>query len=256
MFSIIIPTYNNLDLFQQALNSVIEQDYTDYEIIIMDDSTNNDIQSYVKSLNHPMARYYHNEPSLGAVKNWNRGLQLCQGDFIMIMHHDEALKDNNLLSKARKYLENTDIVLCNIEVCNNNKTYNLAPNIIKRLILHIPSLLFSVNCFGPSATFILKRKVMKAFDERLKWFVDVDWYYRLLRDNKSKFISDVFIISHHGHKGQITANINNLTEAVNDARTLRQKYKDDPGVLLSVSLYVNVLQNETIKNLTHKIIGR
>ena len=50
MISIIIPTYNNLELFKRAYNSVISQDEKDVEVIVVDDSSTNDIQNYCLNL--------------------------------------------------------------------------------------------------------------------------------------------------------------------------------------------------------------
>ena len=46
-FTIIIPTYNNLDLFKSAYSSVCKQDFKDYEIVVVDDSEDSSISVYV-----------------------------------------------------------------------------------------------------------------------------------------------------------------------------------------------------------------
>ena len=68
-FTIVIPTYNNLDLFKSAYSSVCKQDFKDYEIVVVDDSDDSSIEDYVSSLNNPNLIYRHHVPSTGAVNN-------------------------------------------------------------------------------------------------------------------------------------------------------------------------------------------
>ena len=70
-FSIIIPTYNNLELFKRAVDSVLIQKNVSYEVIVVDDSTNNNIEDYINKTDLLRIRYYHHKPSKGAVANWN-----------------------------------------------------------------------------------------------------------------------------------------------------------------------------------------
>ena len=86
-FTIVIPTYNNLDLFKSAYSSVCKQDFKDYEIIVVDDSDDSSIADYVSSLNNPILIYRHHVPSAGAVNNWNHGLQLASGKYVIVLHH-------------------------------------------------------------------------------------------------------------------------------------------------------------------------
>ena len=73
-FTIIIPTYNNLSLLKLALSSCQRQRFSDFEVIITDDSTNEVIEEYVSHLHLPWLKYHRNQSSLGAVNNWNHGL--------------------------------------------------------------------------------------------------------------------------------------------------------------------------------------
>jgi glycosyltransferase involved in cell wall biosynthesis len=93
-FCIIIPTYNNLLLTKEAIDSVRCQSVQDFNIIITDDSTNDDIRDYVDSISDQRIRYYANKPSLGPVRNWNRGLELADGKYVILLHHDEKMMDH------------------------------------------------------------------------------------------------------------------------------------------------------------------
>lgn len=256
MFSIILPTYNNKELFARAIQSVLCQQ-GEYHIIVVDDSTNNDIEDYVASLDHTSITYIHNKPSLGAVKNWNSGLQLAQGDYIIIMHHDEAFATKDHLVKIQSQMESgADVVLSRIQVSlTNGKTYGLYNKFIKQLMLRHPCLCIAINSFGPCAC-IAFRRCDTLFNEDMRWFVDVEWYYRILRNRHAVYLPDTVIDSHHGSEGQITQNINPMKVAKADFTAIVNKYgvASWPAVMAWIHIYVihNIFLNNTIK----RILGR
>ena len=67
--SIIIPTYNSLNLLQKSLNSIIDQKDIKLEVIVVDDSTNSIIFNYLKKINSDKVKYYKNISKKGAVNN-------------------------------------------------------------------------------------------------------------------------------------------------------------------------------------------
>src|SRR5574344_2367873 len=73
--SIVMPTYKNLNYLKRAIKSVLMQSYKDYEIIITDDSQNNVIKNYIRTLNNPRIRYFNNKPQLYQAANHTSGLQ-------------------------------------------------------------------------------------------------------------------------------------------------------------------------------------
>ena len=244
MISIIIPTYNNLELFKRAYDSVISQDEKDVEVIVVDDSTTNDIQNYC--LNLPV-RYHHNSPPLGAVKNWNSGLKLAKGEFIILMHHDEALKNENFISSLLHCFKNGyDVVVSNIEVhLGNSVRKGLCPNWLKRLFIAHSYLLFVRNLVGPCACIAFKKEYIKYFDENLKWVVDLEWYYRLMNKRKVVFMQSNWITSMHGHKGQITKNLDICNQAKIDSMYMFDKYEHN--IKVRCSLFVKKLVSRIVK---------
>lgn len=224
MISIIIPTYNNLELFKRAYHSVESQTEKDIEIIVVDDSSTNDIQTYCQKL--PVL-YHHNRPALGAVKNWNSGLKKAKGDFVILMHHDEAMKDKNFLGSVQtSFRQGYDVVVSNIEIHKGDIIRKgLCSSWLKRIFVSHSSLLLVRNLIGPCACVAFKKEKIVFFDEKLKWTVDMEWYYRLLKKANVHFLQDNWISSIHGHKDQITCNLDVSRQARQDSNYLREKYR-------------------------------
>ena len=92
-FSITIPAYKSRFL-SEAIESCLTQAYRDFELIIVDDASPEDLESITNQYNDPRIRYYRNERNCGAlnvVDNWNICLNYCKGDYIICMGDDDRL---------------------------------------------------------------------------------------------------------------------------------------------------------------------
>lgn len=223
-FSIVIPAYNSLPLLQRALGSVCQQQEVSYQVIITDDSTTDDIRQYIHSLDNPHVKYYHHTQRLGAISNWNHGLEIASsGQYIILMHHDEAMNGANHLAKIKRDMEQKqcDIVVTNIEVhINGNVKSTHFTTWIKRYALRHPSLLFLINTIGPCACFAFRKEQLQPFCEELHWLVDVEWYYRMLNGKHAYYDKSIVTHSIHGHQEQITQNIDIANYFETDRQTI------------------------------------
>lgn len=92
-FSITIPAYKSLYL-KEAIDSCLNQTYVNFELIIVDDNSPNDIKSIVNQFSDSRLFYYRNSNNCGAlnvVDNWNICLDKCKGDYIICMGDDDKL---------------------------------------------------------------------------------------------------------------------------------------------------------------------
>lgn len=257
-FSIISPSYNNLELSKKAITSTLKQEGVSFELIIVDDSTNDDIKNYINNLHDERIRYYNNKPSLGAVKNWNYGLGLAIGKYVILLHHDEYFYSKTHLKTIKTQIEknNNDVVIAPIcvhinENANSKKTF---PSKTKRIFINHPILLFAANVIGPSACVCIKKENIQPFCEDLHWLVDLEWYYRMLRHKKACLLSnDVPIISTHGHKGQISSLIDIEQTFNNDCKIIKQLYPK--RIEINAMLLIHKISTyPTIKRIIKKVI--
>ena len=92
-FSIAIPSYKKKYLYE-AIESVLAQTYTCYEIIIVDDCSPENLEPVVNKYNDARIHYYKNTQNCGAidvVDNWNICLRYCTGDYVICMGDDDRL---------------------------------------------------------------------------------------------------------------------------------------------------------------------
>jgi glycosyltransferase involved in cell wall biosynthesis len=222
--SICIPTYNQTKYLRKVLDSVFEQTFTDYEVIISDDSTNNDVKVLIDEyINSGKAiRYIHHSPSLGSPRNWNYALKIAQGEYIKIMHHDDYFTKNESLKILVDTISknpNSFVFSYAKSVVNGKESYFYSKKELIKLVLKDPLLLLLThNLFGPPSGIIYKKGDDITFDENLIWFVDLEFYIQLLNHKKiPKLVEDVLYISVHD-----THNITN--NCINNKPLIRKEF--------------------------------
>lgn len=95
-FSLLIGTKNRGDEIRYCLFSLLEQSYTDYEIIIVDQSDDNNTENVVKDLSSSKIYYYHSTSS-GLSRGRNIGLRLAKGEYICLIDDDACYKKDYLM---------------------------------------------------------------------------------------------------------------------------------------------------------------
>ena len=108
LFSILIPAYK-IQFLKDCIDSVLSQTYDNFELIIVDDASPQDLFSVVSHYNDSRIRYYRNEVGFGAlnvVGNWNKCLEYASGDYVICMGDDDMLTTSCLddyYSLIKKY---------------------------------------------------------------------------------------------------------------------------------------------------------
>ncbi|MFC0427912.1 glycosyltransferase family 2 protein [Chryseobacterium scophthalmum] len=213
--SICIPTYNNLEAFKRCLHSVLIQTYTDYEVVVTDDSSNEDIKNYLAgNSNLENIFYFKNQKALGSPENWNEAIRKSKGDYIKILHHDDWFTHENSLgifvqlldkhpASAFAFVASKNINLENNTIINYNRPSKEKIDEIK----NNPITLLNGNFIGaPSAT-IFRKNNFSIFDVNTIWFVDIDFYIQILTQNNNLIFSEIDAISIGASPTQITKSV-------------------------------------------------
>lgn len=97
-FTVAIPAYKDVFL-NHTINSVLQQTFDDFELIIVNDCSPYGVDKIVKSFNDKRIRYYVNERNIGAlnvVDNWNKCLSYASGDYIVLLGDDDIMRKDYL----------------------------------------------------------------------------------------------------------------------------------------------------------------
>lgn len=186
--SICIPAYNQVEYLKRTIDSVLNQSYTDYEIIITDDSSSDIVFDLVKEYkSEAKIQYFKNKVPLGSPENWNESIGKSSGEYIKIMHHDDYFSNENSLSEFVKMLDENpkaNFAFSATVVVNKEKKRIHCPTNNQIENLHKdPNVLFFGNFVGPPSSIIHRRDLNLVYDKNLIWVVDLDFYIRNLTNN-------------------------------------------------------------------------
>lgn len=120
LFSVVIPSYNSELYLRDAIESVLRQDYTCFELIVVDDGSTDASRSLATDLTkyQSFSRVILQENG-GVAKAMNRGIEAARGEWIVVMHSDDIMFPTRLSTLARSIAdadEKIGIVTANVEL--------------------------------------------------------------------------------------------------------------------------------------------
>ena len=95
-FSIAIPAYNRGDYLRQTLKSCLAQTVQDFEVVISDNCSTENLQAIAESLHDPRIRYFRSDVPLVVAKNHERAVSLTVCEYVVCLHSDDLLLPNYL----------------------------------------------------------------------------------------------------------------------------------------------------------------
>lgn len=119
-FSIAIPTYNRLELLKMTINSVLDQSYRNFEIIISDNNSGDGTLDYLKELSESDERIVinKNDENVGMVLNWDFCLEMASGDVFLLLSDDDYFGNDDVLEEIAKHFEKYDskVVISDVSI--------------------------------------------------------------------------------------------------------------------------------------------
>jgi glycosyltransferase involved in cell wall biosynthesis len=209
--SICIPAYKKPEFVVRCLQSITQQSYKDVEVVISDDSPDEDIKVAIEPFRASLSIfYYHNSLALKSPKNWNAALDKARGDLVLLMHQDDWFFSNNALQQYKTVFDTypkVDFVFCrNTAIDETGKEIILQarPKLINELSKK-PDHLLLAQVIGPPSNTMVRKNVSVRYDENFIWLVDVDYYVRLLKTGYKYHYINQHLVNIGLHEDQTTA---------------------------------------------------
>ncbi|MCR4789338.1 MAG: glycosyltransferase [Lachnospiraceae bacterium] len=230
--SVCIPTYNCKDHLKRLIESLLKQNFTDYEVIIADDSTNNEIEDYIKELNEEKINYTHNIKRLGHIFNWNKVIDDAKGEYVKIMFADDWFNSDDALGKYVKMLDDDpEAVMAfssNIQFYIEHPEKNFQRHIKDEFVKELRDdyrYVFVENSVGAPSGTIFRRSTGARFDEKSTYTSDIFLYIELLKNGGKFAYTDEPLVCIGIHEDQYTNNFNeNVEKTLADRKYLYEKY--------------------------------
>ena len=186
--SVIIPTHNRAHLISRSIQSVLNQTYQDFEIIVVDDGSTDNTKEVIKEFQRKDKRikYIKHGKNKGGSAARNTGIKASRGEYIAFQDSD----DEWLPGKLEKQIEvfkkepvEVGIIYSDMwRITGNKKKYFYSPEIMpKDKIIYEQALDYSIGNIGIQTSLIKKEAFAKAgmFDEKFPRFIDLEFFIRL-----------------------------------------------------------------------------
>jgi len=204
LFSVIIPTYNRRDFFKIALESVLKQTFSDYEIIVVDDGSTDNTKEIVDQANSEKIHYFYQE-NQGPAAARNKGIKQAKGEFISFLDSDDRFCKQKL-EVADQYIKKQP----DYQIFHTEEIWYRNGRLLAQKKHHQkPSgLVFEQTtklcCISPSTTVIRKNvfKTIGYFDENLLACEDYDFWLRVSSQYPVFLIPEYLTIKEGGHPDQ------------------------------------------------------
>lgn len=219
-----MPVYNREQYIKKAIESLIEQDFKDWELVIVDDGSTDQTASIIESFADPRIKY-HYQKNAGEYVATNNGFKLTKGKFITWLHSDDILPPHSLSNRYNFFQKNINCDFIHADIIKIDKDGKKikeirgsdlsAAEIFKKYCIEYYNSLLQKNIksWVHHLTLLIKRDFFQSvgyMDEKLKHAGDFDWLLRALKISPNiKHLNKVvyYYRSHSGTKRVTDAKI-------------------------------------------------
>lgn len=199
--SVCIPVFNCVEHIAQAVDSVLAQTFCDFELIVVDNCSDDGTYELLCGYTDARITVLRNETNIGACGNWNRALKEASGRYIKLLCADDLLYPD-CLARQFAVLEAADeavvIVSCSRDIIDESgrKVFRrrypggsgrvAGQSVIRKIVLR------GTNVVGDVSSAIFRREVVAragAFDGSLPYVIDLDYWIRVLQNG------DLFVMT-------------------------------------------------------------
>ena len=159
--SVIIPTYNRKKTLARAIRSVLNQSFSPFEILIIDDGSNDGTEEWVKANFQSIKYIYQNNHGVSSARNV--GIENAYGDWVAFLDSDDWWDLEKLQVLFESISENVDLIYHDLEVINNQSRF-FSRKKIKSWQVKTPiliNLLLKGNCIANSSVVVRKSLLEK-----------------------------------------------------------------------------------------------
>jgi glycosyltransferase involved in cell wall biosynthesis len=228
LVSIIIPTYNRTNLLKRAIQSVLNQTYQYFEIIVVDDGSQEDVQQVLEYFRDDRIKYTRHEENRGLSAARNTGIRLSKGEYVSFLDSDDELLPDKLERQVKRSQELPNecaVIYSGFYYVSEKDKGKIVIKIVPKFRGDVSSRLLGSNITAVHTPIIKKKYLEKAgfFDEALSSYEDWDMWIRLSKHCWFDFVPDP-LVKCYIHGDQMSTD---LPVQIKARERILEKYKDD-----------------------------
>lgn len=251
--SIITINFNNIDGLKRTINSISEQTYKDYELVVVDGGSRDGGKEYLEQVSGKFPHIlWVSEPDKGIYNAMNKGTRMSSGEYCIFMNSGDCFFDSDSLKKSVNYLDGeTDIISGAVKTDNFSKD---AP-FEKELSLSF----FIKSSMNHQSTYIKRNLLIEyPYNEKRKIVADTEFFFQVLILKDASYKRLPFYVS-YCESGGISDNVSKSMEerfvAIKELLPPRMSYDVDfiskyhNPILMSIG---NILYRKTLRKIFFK----
>lgn len=205
LVSVIVPTYNRAHMLKEAIDSVLAQTYTRFELIVVDDGSTDATQALLKSYGHRIKTIYQENRGVSAARN--SGIRAASGELIALLDSDDYWLPEKLAAQVDFFVTQPQAAICQTEEIWIRSGVRVNP---KQRHKKLSGMIFEASLqlclISPSAVMIRKSLLDKvgAFDEKMPACEDYDLWLRITCRYPTYLIPKQLIVKRGGHDDQLS----------------------------------------------------
>lgn len=203
LITVIMSVYNGLPYLRDAINSILDQSFSDFEFLIIDDASTDESVNEIKAYKDPRIRLHQNQSNKGLTASLNKGLRLAKGKYIARMDADDISEHTRFEEQLNLMEKHAEIGLC-------GSWYQIiGGQVIKKPVTHEEIMLRMLqrNPFGHSTIMIrasLLNKHNLIYNEHFTSSQDYDLWSRIAEHTQVYNIPKV-LVKYRLHTNQVSA---------------------------------------------------
>ena len=209
--SVIVPTYNRGPRLRRTIESVLNQRFTDFELIIVDDASTDDTEEVVNAFDDQRIRYLIHDTNRGGSVARNTGIDVSEGEYIAFLDDDDEWHPRKLDRQINRLEERSGewiAIHCDFEVIRNGVTQRLRRRVtdfrhgdfpkprLEGGAELIPGVLMDKYRFCGTSALLVRRSTLdhlEGFDPKFPRHQDWEFLVRLLRVGKLAYVDESLV---------------------------------------------------------------
>jgi glycosyltransferase involved in cell wall biosynthesis len=238
--SVVVPTFNNAEFIEDTIDSVLNQTFKDFELLVADHDSEDDTWALLQKYQvDPRVRLFRTPAGGGAARNWNRVTDLAQGELLKLVCGDDLVRVDSLARQVDAYDKASTgvaMVASPRDVINDRGRVLIAGRGLGGLRGRVPgarairrSVRSGTNIFGEPCCVLINRSLLQqagGWDGTHGYFIDLSTYARLLAKGDLIALPET-LAAFRVSAGQWSVRL--AAEQARQARlAFRQMYEDTP----------------------------
>jgi glycosyltransferase involved in cell wall biosynthesis len=239
--TVLMPVYNGETFLKEAIDSILNQTFTDFEFLIINDGSTDKSEEIILDYNDSRIRYIKNDENLKLIKTLNKGINLAKAEFLVRMDADDISFPNRIERQVNFMRNNIDVVVAGswFQCVGNNS------NIIQYSTQHnaiVTEFLYKCSICHPSTIWRLENLDTLKFNTDFDHAEDYEFWIQCMNKGKLANIPEV-LLKYRTHDMNVSSQYSEIQ--INNSSLIRK------NLFLKIGIEISSEELESFKALCY-----